>query len=80
VSLTPEQRSARARLGAYTRWAYADRQAESTAARDRLLAQFADAPDPEAALRAHMTRLALRSSQARAARKSAPQSPSSPAA
>lgn len=67
-SLTPEQRSTRARAAALTRWANRSpeqRAAETQAARDALAAQWDAAPNPDAAKRAHMTRLALASSRAR---------------
>lgn len=67
-SLTPEQRSTRARQAALTRWSRlteAERQEQTRAARDGLQARFDAAPNPEAAMRAHMTRLALASSRAR---------------
>lgn len=66
--MTPEQRSMRARLAAQTRWANtagADRAAATQAARDALEAKWAQAPDPTAARRAHMTRMSLSSSRAR---------------
>jgi len=64
--LTPEQRSTQARLAALSRWANTeDRTAATQAARDGLAAKFDAAPNPEAALRAHYTRLALASSKAR---------------
>lgn len=65
-NLTPEQRSTRARLAALARWANTeDRAAATQAARDGLQAKFAAAPNPDAALRAHMTRMALASSRKR---------------
>lgn len=65
-TLTPEQRSTQARLAALSRWAQTeDRAAATQAARDGLAAKWADAPNPEAAKRAHMTRLALASSRSR---------------
>jgi hypothetical protein len=64
--LTPEQRSTQARLAALSRWANTtDRTAATQAARDGLAAKWETAADPEAAKRAHMTRLALASSRAR---------------
>lgn len=64
--LTPEQRSTQARLAALSRWAKTeDRTAATRAARDGLLAKFDTEPNPDAALRAHMTRLALASSRKR---------------
>ena len=64
--LTPEQRSTQARLAALSRWANTeDRTAATQAARDGLAKKWDAAADPEAAKRAHMTRLALASSRAR---------------
>jgi hypothetical protein len=68
MSLTPEQRSMRARLAAQTRWAntaQTDRAEATRAARDALAAKWAASPDPDAARRAHMTRMSLSSSRAR---------------
>jgi hypothetical protein len=79
-TLTPEQRTQRARIAALTRWAGEDRRAVS---RQHLFARYvreAVEADPsidhaeaarraEIAVRAHMTRLAFASSRARAARK-----------
>jgi hypothetical protein len=68
--LTPEQRSSRARLAALSRWANTtDRTAATQPARDALAAQWATASNPEAAKRAHMTRLAFESSKARGRKK-----------
>jgi hypothetical protein len=67
-NLTAEQRSTQARLAALSRWAGKDEQtraAETQAARDGLAAKWEAAPNPEAAKRAHMTRLALASSRKR---------------
>jgi hypothetical protein len=83
TSLTPEQRNLRARVAAHSRWSKPDarqRQAEAiSAARLRHHEQLVDPDgtlDPaerrklaENSLRAEMARLALRSSKARAARK-----------
>ncbi len=66
--LTPEQRSMQARLAAQSRWARAteaERTQATRAARAGLAATWDAAPNPEAAKRAHMTRLALKSSIAR---------------
>lgn len=78
TSLTPEQRSQRARIAALTRWAKED--PTETAARGQagLLARFEREVDPdgrltpaertrraECARKAHMTRLAFASSKAR---------------
>jgi hypothetical protein len=64
--LTPQQRSTQARLAALSRWANTeDRGAATQPARDALAAQWDASPNPEAAKRAHMTRLALKSSRAR---------------
>lgn len=65
-NLTPEQRSTRARLAALSRWAHTeDRTAATAAARRAMQERFEAAADPEAAKRAHYTRLALASSRAR---------------
>lgn len=67
-NLTPEQRSTQARLAALSRWARTDdteRSRATQAARDGLAAKWAEAPNPEAAKRAHMTRMALQSSRSR---------------
>lgn len=84
VRLTPEQRALRATLAAHTKWANTgDRSAATAAAReafaDRFTREarerFGDLPPDQLAQRAdhlkraHMTRLALASSRARAARK-----------
>lgn len=66
--LTPEQRSTAARLAALSRWSRLnadERTAQTRPARNALAATWAAAPDPEAAKRAHMTRLALASSRKR---------------
>lgn len=56
----------RARLAAQTRWAQtADRTAATQAARDALAAKWEEADDPDAARKAHMTRMAYLSSVAR---------------
>lgn len=70
-SLTPEQRSQRARLAATSRWAAQDGRAGTEAARAKFLARFEQEVDPagelpeaertrraEAARRAHFQRLA----------------------
>lgn len=65
-NLTPEQRRTQARLAALSRWANTeDRTAATQAARDALAAKWEAAPSPEAAMRAHMTRMALASSKKR---------------
>jgi hypothetical protein len=82
--LTAEQRSLRAKLGAYSLHAQRDPHETTRAARDAFDARFARIVDPTgeldpaererratAARRAHFARLALRSAQARRARKSA---------
>lgn len=77
--MTPAQRSTRARAAAHARWANtSDTVAATKPARDAYLAQFETQVDPDGALapeerrrralsarRAHMTGLALKSSQAR---------------
>jgi hypothetical protein len=82
TNLTPEQRSLRAKLAANTRWSQdGDRKGAGKRAQAGLLAKFVDQVDPDrilpedertrralAARRAHMQRLALASSKARAQR------------
>jgi hypothetical protein len=68
--LTPEQRSTRARLAALSRWSKLppeERAAATRPARDALAAKWDRSPNPDAAKRAHMTRLALSSSRSRRA-------------
>lgn len=79
MSLTPAQRSTRARLAAHTRWAKTDdRKAAVRAARKGFMARFENEVDPDgvlppaelarradSALRAHMSRLALKKSVTR---------------
>lgn len=81
--LTPAQRSLRARLAAHTSWANTtDRTARTEAARRAAMDRFEREVDPdgvlpaqerakraESARKAYFAKLALRSSQARAARK-----------
>ena len=82
--LTPEQRSLRARIAANVRWSREDPRPNAVRAQAGLLAKFVDQVDPgrvlpgaerqrraEAARKAHMQRLAFRSSKART-RKAAP--------
>jgi len=82
--LTPEQRSLRAKLGAYSLHAKRDPRETTRAAREAFDARFALIVDPTGELepaererranalrRAHFARLALRSAQARRARQSA---------
>lgn len=82
MALTPAQRKLRAQIAANARWSREDPIPNATRAQRGLLARFEREVDPggtlspqerarrtQAALRAHMQRLALRSSQARAARK-----------
>jgi hypothetical protein len=78
-ALTPSERVLRARMAAHISWAKTeDRSARTVAARRAALARFEEQVDPdgrlsaaerarraEHALRAHMTRLALRSAQVR---------------
>jgi hypothetical protein len=69
-NLTPEQRSTRARVAALARWSRLtedERAAATSKARQGLQARFDAAPNPEAAKREHMTRLALASSRKRTA-------------
>lgn len=82
VSLTPAQRTLRARLAAHTSWANtADPSARTAPARAASLARFERDVDPDGTLepcerarraeharKAHFTRLALKSAQARGAR------------
>lgn len=77
--MTPAQRSLRARTAAHARWSKTpDRAAATKPATDAFLARFEEQVDPDgrydpatrrrlarSALTAHMTGLALRSSQAR---------------
>jgi hypothetical protein len=78
TTLTPEQRSLRARIAANTRWSREDPAATAARGQAGLLAKFVDQVDPdrvlpederlrraEAARRAHMQRLAFLSSKAR---------------
>ena len=81
--LTPSQRRLRAQVAANTRWANEDGHANAVRGQKGLYAKFeheaaekypdltpvARAKRAEAAYRAHMARLALASSKARAARK-----------
>jgi hypothetical protein len=81
--LTPRQRSLRARLAAHTSWANtSDRTARTEAARQAAMDKFERQVDPdgtlppaerakraESARKAHFTRMALLSAQARAKRK-----------
>jgi hypothetical protein len=81
--LTPSERITRAKLAAYTSWANtADRSARTTPARRAYLKRFERMVDPDGildpveraerakhAMRAHMTRAALRSAQSRRRRR-----------
>lgn len=82
MALTPEQRRQRARLAALTRWAKEDPRANAERGQQGLRDRFrreielgaGERLDPaelerrvDCALRAHMTRLALRASKARRA-------------
>jgi hypothetical protein len=83
LSLTPEQRRLRASVAAHVQWASEpDRSARTKAARDGLLAKYEREVDPDGKLppeerrrraehlrKAHMARMALASSRARAAKK-----------
>jgi hypothetical protein len=82
LSLSPEQRSLRASIAAHSRWAKEDPKIAMVVVRDAYLNSFRYAVDPDlklpedererrahAALRAHMAKLALASSRARAKRK-----------
>lgn len=81
MSLTPEQRSMRARIAAHARWAKEDPKPAAQRMRSGIIARFEREVDPEgqlppaerrrraeAARRAHMTRLAFASSKARGQR------------
>jgi hypothetical protein len=78
MPLSPEQRSLRGRIAAHTLHANVDPTAHTAPARQKFLERFEREVDPDGvlsledrkrraqhALRAHMTRLALKSSQAR---------------
>ena len=81
--LTPSERVLRARIGGHSKWAKtSDRTAATATARQAFLNRFEKQVDPdgvldpaerarraESARKAHFTRLALRSAQARRARK-----------
>jgi hypothetical protein len=80
-SLSPEQRRLRAQIAANTRWSREDPRAGTARARAAWYRKFLDQVDPDrslapaerdrrvqAAVRAEMQRLALRSSKARAAK------------
>jgi hypothetical protein len=82
MALTPSERSTRARIAAYSRWANTDSKAASEAARRRQMDHFEREVDPDGVLEpaerarradrarsAHMQRLALASSKARRARR-----------
>ena len=83
--LTPSERTLRAQIAANTRWSTpGQREAQSTGQRERIKDRFRNSIDPErklqpqelerlaeAALRAHMARLALKASKARRRRKEA---------
>jgi len=84
MTLTPEQRRIRARIGALTRWSKEDPMPAMTRAREAQMSKWEKQVDPEGALspderrrraeslrRAHMQKLALISSQKRAAAKAA---------
>ena len=81
MAMTAAQRSLRARLAAYERWSRSDPVAGTQAARAAFHDRFARQVDPDGVLpederlrradsarRAYFSRLALKSSQARAAR------------
>lgn len=81
--LTPEQRTLRASIAAHTRWSREDPAANAARGQAGLLARFEREVDPggtlppaererrvQSAYRAHMGRLALASSKARARRAS----------
>ena len=79
-TLTPEQRTLRARIAAHARWSKEDPRAATKPARDAFLARFEAEVDPdgvlpegerlrraESARKAYFVRLALASSKARSA-------------
>jgi hypothetical protein len=79
LSLSPEQRRLRAQTAAYERWSKEDPREGTKPARAAYMRRFVDQVDPnrvlpeaererraQAALRAHMARMALASSRARA--------------
>lgn len=81
MPLTPEQRRLRGQIAAHARWSQEDPTANAIRGQAGLLAKFEREVDPdgvlppaerarraESARRAHMTRLALASSKARAAK------------
>lgn len=81
ASLTPSERSLRARLAAHTLHAKRDARETSAAGRAAFLASFEEKVDPDGELsaeertrraeqlfKAHMTRLALKAAQARRAK------------
>jgi hypothetical protein len=85
LSLSPEQRSLRASIAAHSRWAKEDPKVALVPVRDAFLDSFREEADPDhtlpeeererrarALLQAHMARLALKSSRARAKRKASP--------
>lgn len=85
MALTPEQRKLRAEIAAHARWSQEDPTDTAIRAQAGLLARFEREVDPdntldptertrraEHARRAHMKRLALRSSRVRARRAAAP--------
>jgi hypothetical protein len=68
LALTPEQRRLRGQIAGNERWSRvpkAERATHTEAARKAFRDRFADAADPEAAMRAHMARLSLKASKAR---------------
>lgn len=82
MPLTPEQRRQRARLAALSRWAKEDPTLQALKLQAGIRAKFEREVDPnnelapvergrraEAARKAHLARIALKSSRARAARK-----------
>jgi hypothetical protein len=81
LSLSPEQRRLRAQAAAYERWSKEDPREGTKPARAAYIRRFVDQVDPDrilpepererraqAALKAHMARMALASSRARAKR------------
>jgi hypothetical protein len=66
--LTPEERRLRGVIAGSDRWSRipkGERAKETEAARKAFRDRFADAADPDAAMRAHMARLSLKASKAR---------------
>lgn len=68
MPVTPSVARQRARIAALTRWSRlgaAERRSATTKAREGFRARFDHEANPEAAMRAHMARLALKSTRGR---------------